>query len=525
MKVWYDGNAGGETMYLDEQFSMYQLAHHLVTKHQFEVLYINNKEEEIWLEQNVKRNSNVIRLIHKGFDWKNHLRNDIAITFQRCKALSKVITGKFITIHNVYFSSHPPVDDWEFLKKPMQLKEKNATKMNVYYITNENTQEEKSRLLSSLEMDSTLEGKSSEEKETAVLIYKKALEDALFAKKKEVDNLFFYGKPFLTYLLLAINIILFIWLEVRGGSEDIHNLIASGAKYNPAIIEGEWWRIISSMFLHIGVLHLMMNMLAVYYLGSTVERIYGSARFLFIYFLAGIGGGLASFAFSYNISAGASGALFGLFGALLFFGVIYKKVFFQTMGRGVLIILAINIVFGFLVPQVDYSAHLGGLAAGFIASAIIHFPHKKKIALQLSALVIYFLLLSGLVAFGIQHNETSQEYYLMQIDELLQREKYQEVVEVATEGLAKEGELEANLLFQRSYAYIQLDRSEEAEKDLEQTIEIDNSLSEAHYNLAVLYANKGDLTKAREAIERASQLKPKDENIKSLYDQLMEQSP
>ncbi|MFP3361059.1 rhomboid family intramembrane serine protease, partial [Planococcus sp. SIMBA_143] len=84
---------------------------------------------------------------------------------------------------------------------------------------------------------------------------------------------------------------------------------------------------------------------------------------------------LASFAFSYNISAGASGALFGLFGALLFFGVIYKKVFFQTMGRGVLIILAINIVFGFLVPQVDYSAHLGGLAAGFIASAIIHLPH------------------------------------------------------------------------------------------------------------------------------------------------------
>jgi rhomboid protease GluP len=113
----------------------------------------------------------------------------------------------------------------------------------------------------------------------------------------------------------------------------------------------------------------------------------------------------------------------------------------------------------------------------------------------------------------------------MQIDELLQQEKYQEVVEVATEGLAKEGELEANLLFQRSYAYIQLDQSEEAETDLEQTIEIDNSLSEAHYNLAVLYANKGDLTKARESIERASQLNPKDENIKSLYDQLMEQSP
>ncbi|WP_042223452.1 rhomboid family protein [Oceanobacillus manasiensis] len=512
-------------MYVNEQYSMYQMAYHLVTKHQFELLYINNKEEEIWLEQNKKRNSNVIRLVHKGFDWKNHLRNDIAVAFQHGKALKKVISGKFITIHNVYFSSHPPVDEWEFLKKPMQLNEKNATKMHVYYITDENSREEKSRLYRSINVVEPLEQSTNEEMETAVLTIKKALEDSITAKKKEIQDVFFYGKPFFTYILLAINLFLFVWLESRGGSEDIRNLIASGAKYNPAIIAGEWWRIISSMFLHIGVLHLMMNMLAVYYLGSTVERIYGSIRFIIIYFLAGIGGGIASFAFSFNVSAGASGALFGLFGALLFFGLIYKKIFFQTMGRGVLIILAINIVFGFLVPQIDYSAHLGGLTAGFIVSAIIHLPGKRRVFSQLSALIIYILLISGLIIYGLQHNENSQEYHLMHIDQLLQEEKYQKVVEVATEALTKDGELKANLLFQRSYAYIQLDRIEEAQTDLEKTIEYNSSLAEAHYNLAIIYTNKSEMVKAKEAIERANQLNPEDENITNLHNQLMQEIP
>src|SRR5690625_6084003 len=139
---------------------------------------------------------------------------------------------------------------------------------------------------------------------------------------------------------------MFFILEINGGSTDVETLIQFGAKYNPAMIDGEWWRLISSMFLHIGFFHLAMNMLALYYLGVAVERIYGSRRFLMIYFLAGIAGSLTSFAFSINVSAGASGAIFGLFGAMLFFGIIHKKVFFQTMGRNIITIVAINIKIG-----------------------------------------------------------------------------------------------------------------------------------------------------------------------------------
>src|SRR5690625_2872345 len=142
---------------------------------------------------------------------------------------------------------------------------------------------------------------------------------------------------------------------------DVSNLINMGAKYNPAMIEGEWWRAFTSMFLHIGFLHLFMNMLALYFLGVLLERIYGTKRIIVIYILSGIGGSLTSFALSISISAGASGALFGLFGALLFFGVDYINLFFQTMGKNVIFILIFNLVIGIVIPNIDMGAHLGGV--------------------------------------------------------------------------------------------------------------------------------------------------------------------
>lgn len=112
--------------------------------------------------------------------------------------------------------------------------------------------------------------------------------------------------------------------------------------------------------LHIGLLHLLMNTLALFYLGSAVERVYGNIRFLFIYLAAGFGGTLASFIFSPTLSAGASGAIFGCFGALLYFGLIYPSLFFRTMGFNILVVLGINLAFGFTIPGIDNAGHIGG---------------------------------------------------------------------------------------------------------------------------------------------------------------------
>ncbi|WP_339228125.1 rhomboid family intramembrane serine protease [Oceanobacillus sp. FSL K6-2867] len=515
-------------MYLDDQYKLYHTAYELVTNHQFDILHIDQNTNEIWLEKYANKKSQVIRLVQKGFDWKNHLKQDIALVFQKAKAMKKLFAGKHIELHNVYIYSHSPVDDWEILKKPMQLKEKkNPLKMFVYYLDHEESSEELRRLQADLDVQfmPMPDENDEQKKEQTIQSYKTYLAKALENKHKEVENVFSYGKPYFTYLLIAINIFLFILLEMKGGSTSIDTLIEMGAKYNPSIIDGEWWRIVSSMFLHIGFLHLLMNMLAVYYLGTAIERIFGRSRFLFIYFLAGIGGGLASFAFTTHVSAGASGAIFGLFGALLFFGIIYKRIFFQTMGSNILIILLINVVLGFSIEQIDMGAHIGGLIAGFLASAIIHLPNKKNVRTQLISAILYIILIAGLIIFGWNSNMNNQSNYLMEIEQLLMDDDYNEVVAVATDALELEGERDGLILFQRSYAYIELNELDLAIEDLEQSILHEPVLPEAYYNLAILYDGSGQKEKAEEMITKAYELNPDKESIANVYKKITGESP
>ncbi|WP_268748268.1 rhomboid family intramembrane serine protease [Gracilibacillus boraciitolerans] len=200
---------------------------------------------------------------------------------------------------------------------------------------------------------------------------------------------------------------------------------------------GEWWRIITSMFLHIGVLHLALNMLALYFVGTLVERIYGNTRFLLIYFLAGIAGGIASFALNPSIAAGASGALFGLFGALLFFGIKFPKVFFKTMGTNVIFVVILNIVFGFAVQQVDNAAHIGGLIGGFIASWMVMFPKNNVYIQQLIALAVYAFCIFSMLTYGISNDEVqfNERMQIQRIQDLLQEEKYEKVIDISDQTL------------------------------------------------------------------------------------------
>lgn len=394
---------------MNEQLYMYQLAYKLVTEDNYDVLHFNVKANEIWLEKQTRKVSKVIRLIQRGFNWKNHLKTDIATVFQRVRAMNKYFVGKNIEIMNVYVTDDEPVDSWKTLKKTMLMKEKKPVKMNVFYIMEENVLTEEDRLLHQLDASNNLTNSlSAPSQGETIQHYKQELAQKLRDKNARLQQVFSFGKPRLIWVLIIINIIMFILLELNGGSINIETLITNGAKYNPAIVDGEWWRIVSSMFLHIGAIHLLMNMIAVYYLGTAVEKIYGSIRFIIIYFIAGIIGGLTSFAFNIHVAAGASGALFGLFGALLYFGVVYQNLFFQTMGKSLLIILLINLAFGFFVPQIDMGAHLGGLIGGFIGAALTSLPLKKTSSWwhQLLAIISLILLTFFLVWYGLDSHST-----------------------------------------------------------------------------------------------------------------------
>jgi membrane associated rhomboid family serine protease len=169
--------------------------------------------------------------------------------------------------------------------------------------------------------------------------------------------------------LIAINVIAYIW-EVRTGTDfdSDQSLTAHGALLGTLVLQGQWWRIVTSGFLHAGVWHIALNMFALYQLGTFVEVTLGSTRMLTIYAISLLGGGLAVTFFSPNEpTVGASGAIFGLFGALLAIGVRMGK-----RGRSLIAqvvpVLVLNLVFTFAVPFISKAGHLGGLISGFLAT-------------------------------------------------------------------------------------------------------------------------------------------------------------
>jgi rhomboid protease GluP len=178
------------------------------------------------------------------------------------------------------------------------------------------------------------------------------------------------NKPFFTYILLAAIVLIWLGMSAMGGSTNARVLVRFGANYGPLILQGEIWRLFTSMFLHIGLMHLAFNAYALFIFGLEMERLYGPDRFIVIYILSGLFGNLVSFASrGPNLfSAGASGAIFGIIGMNLAFFLLHREAFGQ-FGRqrvmNTLVVIGINLFFGFTVPGIDNLAHLGGLVAGF----------------------------------------------------------------------------------------------------------------------------------------------------------------
>ncbi len=191
------------------------------------------------------------------------------------------------------------------------------------------------------------------------------------------------ARPRWTFILLGINIAVFIAMTVFGalnglglnGSQDFRVLLTFGAMQNELIAQGDYHRLLTSMFLHIGLIHLAFNSYALFIVGQDVERLYGSARFLLIYFLSGLGGSLASFVFGAGgISAGASGAIFGLIGASIAYFYLHRQTFGQrgqAQLRSLLMLAGINLVFGFTIPGINNLAHMGGLVFGLALGWIL----------------------------------------------------------------------------------------------------------------------------------------------------------
>ena len=185
-----------------------------------------------------------------------------------------------------------------------------------------------------------------------------------------------------TVFLILINMLVFVITELTGGTEDTMHMLQCGAAYTPAIIQGEYYRIFTSMFLHFGMQHLANNMLVLFVLGGRLERTTGKMKYLLIYLLGGMGGNLLCLfleldSADFAVSAGASGAVFAVMGAMIYAVIRGRGHIEDLSARQVVIMAAFSLYFGFTSEGVDNAAHVGGLICGFLLTVLLYHPSQR----------------------------------------------------------------------------------------------------------------------------------------------------
>jgi membrane associated rhomboid family serine protease len=205
-----------------------------------------------------------------------------------------------------------------------------------------------------------------------------------------------------TTVILLINAVVFVAELALGGAGGAA-LVRLGAMVPILVATGEYWRLITAMFLHVGVLHLLLNSYGLYLFGNLIEGVFGSARFLAIYLVTGFFASAASFAFgeANRIAAGASGAIFGLLGAWLAYNWRRRDLSMaQANVRGALILIGLNLFLGFRIAGIDNLAHIGGLVAGVFAGLAAEGVGTRRVRTASRLAGLTLLLLAGVALAG-----------------------------------------------------------------------------------------------------------------------------
>lgn len=504
-----------------EDFIFWRVAEYFIADQGYRIIQLFENQKELWLEKLENKRVPIVRLVRKDLDWSSSMQRDIEFSAANGERIRKQVNRGELNLYNVFVSQFPPVDEYEYrLAKPFTFPEGNKTSVHSILLTSADYEVGLKHLSEVIESEIRFPIEE-EYSELAVQAQKKAALEYAVNKVKTEKAIFSNGRPIFTYIFMVIQVTLFLWLELKGGSTDTGTLIKYGAKYNYYIYEGEWWRFVTPIFLHIGFLHLVMNTLSLYYLGTAVERMYGNFRFVFIYLFAGVTGFIASFLTSSVVSAGASGAIFGCFGALLYFGVIYPKLFSRTMGANSIGILVINIIIGFSVSSIDNAGHLGGLAGGFLAAGSVHFPKRKKLLLQFLFSFTAIAVIWGSLAYGYSDEvKAEDESIYMLAQQLLQQENYEQAYEILKKFEENTKNPTAPFYFSLSFVEIKLGVLTDGKEHLQKAIELEPEFPEAHYNLALIFYEEGDLEQARIHAEKASKLKPEQQEYSKLLKEL-----
>lgn len=372
-----------ETIIKSDDLLIMNLINYFITEENYKPMIIHGVNDEIWLE-NLDNNYKIVRIV------SHHIHNKEQLDFDKFK-LSRVVKQvkrKTLSFSVKVLNIYTDIEDEKMLNNDDVLitKEKdinNPKLVNAFPDIVEKTNRKEDGLEYFIKVTDNINKNNAK-------------------RNKIAEKIFSYKQPIVTYIIMAVCIILFILMELSGGSTNSQILLKYGANLDILVKNGEYYRLFTCIFLHIGIMHLICNMYSLYVIGREVESLFGKVKYIIIFILSGIFGSIMSIAFTHNtISAGASGAIFGLLGALLYFGINYRTYLGEAIKRTIIPIIVVNLIIGFFAEGIDLAAHIGGLVGGVLVSMMVGVPDKSKTKdiINGTILTIIYLIFISYLAF------------------------------------------------------------------------------------------------------------------------------
>ena len=344
-----------------------KLLHYFITMKGYNPVILHGAENEIWLE-NLDEDYKIVRIVSNYIHNNEQLKFDIFRTKQIVKKIKKQTFTVNMNVLSIFFNLGDNVNTDKYSNNNMviigasDIDELKNTKIVTDYFPDICANEDY--------------------KEKGFELFLKLTQD--INKKNEQNNdmandIFKMKKPYITIGIIAINIIVFLLMYIFGkGSTDVKTLVNFGALYKPLVRDGQFYRLFTTAFLHIGIIHLLVNSYSLFVIGTQLESFLGRFKYIFVYIVSAMCGSLMSIVFSRTVSAGASGAIFGLLGSLIYFGYNYRVYLGNVLKTQIIPLLILNLSLGFFVGGVDNAAHIGGLIGGILATIAVGLKYKTS---------------------------------------------------------------------------------------------------------------------------------------------------
>ncbi len=361
-----------------------RLVHYFVTEQNYTPMIVNGVKDEVWL-QNQEGPYKIIRINSNYIHNNEQINYDLAKINNVMRQVKKKTVSLTMNTLNILLDVNEDVLLPKF-KNINCVILKNVKDVSKKAIVKKFPDIQKKLLLDRYGIDLILNVTEDLNRKT---IRDNELYEKTFKEKK----------TFFTNALIAINIVIFMIVYFLSGTNLSGGaLLKFGAVYAPLIKAGEVWRLVTGAFLHAGILHLLVNMYSLYLIGTQVEMYIGKYKFLGIYFISAISGTLMSCLFHPNtISIGASGAIFGLLGSLVYFGYHYRLYLGSVLKNQIIPIIICNLALGFLMSGIDNAAHIGGLIGGYMATTFLGVTGKSSMREKVNGGIALLLYLAFMV--------------------------------------------------------------------------------------------------------------------------------